>query len=136
LLVLSLVVGIMACQNSAKVKQQQYFAEGALLYKNNCANCHQIDGTGLEGLYPPLANSNYLKGNNKSTIICMLKNGYTNPLVVNGKTYKQPMPANKRLQPLEIAEIMTYINNTWGNETVITTIAEVDSALAKCPTSY
>jgi mono/diheme cytochrome c family protein len=131
-----LIVGLASCQNPQKVKQQQYYAEGAVLYKTHCANCHQIDGTGLQGLYPPIAKSDYLTGNNKNTIICMIKNGFTAPMVVNGKEYKQAMPANKRLEALEIAEIMTYINNTWGNETIMTTIEEVDSALVKCPTKY
>lgn len=114
-----------ACQTADETKRQQYFAEGAELYKNNCANCHQNDGVGLEGLYPPIV----VKGKSKAEIAYLIKFGNNKGAVVNGKTYTQVMPANPNLHSLEIAEIMTYIYNKWGEDNTITSIAEVDSLL-------
>jgi mono/diheme cytochrome c family protein len=119
-----------ACNSAEDVKREQYFVEGLELYKNNCANCHQLDGTGLEGLYPPISTS-FIE-NNKAKVICLIKYGINDSLVINGKKYSQPMPANIQLEKLELAEISTYIYNKWGNETVITSIDDIEKALEKC----
>ena len=56
-------------------------------------------------------------------------------MTVNGKNFDRPMPANPALKELEIAEITTYLYNTWGKETSITTIDTVEKALEKCTLS-
>jgi cytochrome c551 len=119
-----------ACDSTQEVKRKQYFAEGVELYKTHCANCHQLSGEGLEGLYPPIS-KDYLS-KNKAKVICQIRNGGKNALAINGKYYTQAMPANLALHPLEVAEITTYIYNKWGDETVITKIAEIDSVLNNC----
>jgi cytochrome c551 len=122
---------ITSCQTATEIKQKQYFVEGLELYKKNCANCHQIDGTGLAGLYPPIANSEFLKGN-KLKMICYMHNGINDSLTINGKRYKQAMPANRALEPLDLAEIATFVYNKWGGETKITDITTVEEALLNC----
>ena len=119
-----------ACQ-TGDIKKNQYFVEGLALYKTHCANCHQLDGSGLEGLYPPIANSDFLKGN-KLKMICFIHNGLNDSLAVNSKQYNQPMPANRALEPLDLAEIATYVYNKWGSETKITEVPEVEETLKKC----
>ncbi|MES2794835.1 MAG: cytochrome c, partial [Bacteroidota bacterium] len=106
------------------------FVEGLELYKTHCANCHQLNGAGLEGLYPPI--SGQFLSNNKLKVICLIQYGNNDTLLIDGKKYSQAMPANQNLQKLDIAEITTYIYNKWGNETVITDIAEVEKALETC----
>ena len=113
------------------VKLKQYYVDGQALYKLHCANCHQENGQGLAGLYPPIAGSDFLK-NNKELVICSLRNGLKDTIVVNGKTYHQPMPANLQLQALDVAEIATYIYNEWGNEKVITDVKSVQKVLQRC----
>ncbi|MBP6385554.1 MAG: cytochrome c [Pseudarcicella sp.] len=119
---------IYSCQSKESLKREQYIVEGMTQYELHCANCHQADGKGLEDLYPPLANSDFLK-NNKKAVICTILNGMEGSLVVNGKTYHQPMPANQQLKPIDIAEIVTYIYNTWSDEKVITSTAYVQDVI-------
>jgi len=119
-----------ACDNEQEIKRKQYYIDGQVLYKTHCANCHQENGQGLAGLYPPIAGSDFLK--NKDLILCSMRNGLQDTIVVNGKTYHQPMPANTQLQALDVAEIATYIYNEWGNEKVITDVKSVQKVLAGC----
>lgn len=95
-------------------KVLQYAIEGKNLYDTYCANCHQQDGTGLGKLIPPLNNSDYLTENMGRTAR-IIKYGQEGEIIVNGISYNQPMPANPKLTNLEIARIMTYIYNIWGN---------------------
>lgn len=118
-----------ACQNEEQVKHAQYMAEGFTLYQTHCANCHQADGKGLGNLYPALSKG-YLK--DKNLVICWMKQGVNIPMVVNGQPFHRAMPANPGLKDLELAELTTYLYNTWGDETVITTIDSVKVALEKC----
>ena len=120
-----------SCQNAEEVKRSQYFVEGMELYKVHCANCHQMDGQGLKNLYPPIANSDYLVGN-KEKLMCGIKFGISDTLTVNGKVYTQAMPANASLKNIEIAEILTFIYNKWGNEKVITETEQVKKQIETC----
>jgi cytochrome c553 len=118
-----------SCQSDEKIKLEQYYIGGKEIYEQNCANCHQKDGKGLQNLYPPIAGSDYLK--DKTKVILAIKNGLSGEILVNGKKYNQPMPANTQLQNLDIAEVVTYIYNEWKVETKITTVAEVEEILNK-----
>lgn len=113
------------------IKLKQYYIDGQALYKLHCANCHQDNGQGLAGLYPPIAGSNFLK-DNKNLVLCSMRYGLKDTIVVNGKTYHQPMPANTQLQALDVAEIATYIYNEWGNEKIITDVKSVQKVLEGC----
>ena len=91
----------------------QFAIPGKELYENYCANCHQKDGTGLGKLIPPLRNSDYFKADIHRTVWIM-KHGIAGEIVVNGQVYNQAMPANPNLSPLELAQIATYLYNSWG----------------------
>jgi cytochrome c551 len=120
-----------ACDSQEELKRKQYYIDGQVLYKTHCANCHQENGQGLAGLYPPISGSDFLK-KNKELVLCSMRNGLKDTIVVNGKTYRQPMPANTQLQALDVAEIATYIYNEWGNEKVITDVKSVQKTLEGC----
>ena len=98
---------------AAKIKYRQYFNNGRRIYLDNCSNCHQKDGTGLARLYPPIKDSDYFKENPERTV-CIIRNGQTGEIVVNGMSFNQPMPANPELSNLEIAELTTYLYGMWG----------------------
>ena len=119
-----------ACQSQEELKQEKYFVEGYQLYTEHCANCHQTDGKGLEALYPPINGSDYLK--NKEKVICLIRYGQNEPIVVNGRRFNRPMPANPQLTDIDVAEITTYIYNKWGGETVITDVKETSKVLDTC----
>ena len=132
LMALVVWISITSCQDQERVKRDQYLAEGFSLFDTHCANCHQRDGKGLENLYPAIS-LEHLK--NKEQVICWIKYGIHQPMTVNGKNFDRPMPANPSLKELEIAEITTYLYNTWGSETSITTVDTVQKALEKCTPS-
>jgi mono/diheme cytochrome c family protein len=123
------IITISSCQSEEKIKLEQYYIGGKEVYELNCANCHQKDGKGLKNLYPPVAGSDYLK--DKEKVIYILKNGLSGEILVNGKKYNQPMPANNQLTNLDIAEVVTYIYNEWNAETKITEVKDVAKVLNK-----
>lgn len=114
-----------------RIKFEQYMAEGEELYAVHCLNCHQDRGQGLAQLYPPLAASDYLLADIPRAA-CIIKYGQAEEIVVNGTTYYQKMNAFSKLTNLEIAEILTYITNSWGNEAGIQPVKEVDQWLTHC----
>jgi cytochrome c551 len=123
-----------ACGSSTNhsTKFQQYYAQGEQLYIKNCSNCHQKKGDGLGLLYPPLNQSDYMD-NNVGEVICLMKYGKEGEIVVNGRKYNKPMKGNYSLTEIELAEIATYIYNTWQHEKGIIEIQTVKDALQKCP---
>jgi len=100
-------------------KVLQFAIPGKELYENSCANCHQKDGRGLGKLMPPLRDADYFKADIHRAVWIM-KHGKSGEIVVNGQVYNQAMPANPNLSPLDLAQIATYLYNSWGmNEGVI-----------------
>lgn len=87
---------------------------GQLLYEDLCLRCHMPNGEGVPGVFPPLANSDYLN-NIKATIRIIKYGGIKEDLVVNGVTYNGYMES-QGLSNDEIADVTNYILNTWGNE--------------------
>lgn len=118
-------------KQTGSAKYQQYYVQGEVLYNNYCSNCHQADGTGLGRLYPPLNNSDFLT-ENLAGVVCLIKNGVQGELLVNGVMYNQPMKSNPALTELEVAEIATYIYNTWSNQKGLIEVAEVTPLLDSC----
>jgi len=90
-------------------------ANGKLVYANNCINCHMENGKGMEGSFPPVAKSDFLKRPPKDLINVILK-GQSGEIKVNGIVYNLMMPAQDYLSDEEIADVLNYINNSWGNK--------------------
>lgn len=107
------------------------FSDGQYLYEQHCQSCHMADGTGLRGLIPPLANSDYLRDNYEK-LPCIILLGIDEEIVVNGKTYNQPMAGIGELAISDVFLIINYINHSWGNEGKYTDFREVESNLEKC----
>ena len=114
--------------DNLSTKERQYFANGKKNYATYCATCHMEQGQGLGKLIPPLQNSDYLL-ENVPAAARVIKYGLDGPIKVNGVEYNQPMPANPRLTNLEIAELLTFISNSWGNAHGGVTTEEVAAAL-------
>lgn len=91
---------------------------GAKIFRAQCAQCHQADGNGIPGVYPPLAGSEWVNGHSQ-TLARILINGLNGPIEVKGNTYNGNMPAfgpgGLNLRPVEIAGVLTYIRQEWGN---------------------
>lgn len=114
------------------VKFNQYMVQGMQLYRQHCANCHQVDGTGLANVIPPLKDSDYLKSTDPKDLACQVRYGISNEIMVNGKNFNQPMPGIPQLTALEIAEIVTYVDNVWGNESGLYGVKQTERALNDC----
>ena len=93
---------------------EQSIADGKEIYNDFCVQCHLDNGEGVSGVFPPLAKSDYLL-NNIEMSIRGLKYGLSGPIVVNGEEYNGVMQ-NQGLDNLEIADVMNFILNNWGNE--------------------
>ena len=128
---LSLILMLSSCGFSPEnVKMNRYKIAGERLYEIHCANCHQTDGQGLRGLYPPISGSDYLK-DHLNDVICGIKYGSNDSLMVNGVTYIIPMPASG-LSNLEIAEITTYIYNQWDESKGLVDVKQVEKLIKEC----
>ncbi|MEI9917296.1 MAG: cytochrome c [Bacteroidota bacterium] len=129
--VAAVIIIIISCRSKADVEFDQYYNQGEILYTSYCANCHQKDGSGLALLYPPLNKSDFMD-NNLEQVLCIMRSGKTTPTVVNGKTFVQPMRGVAALTDLDIAEIATYIYNTWDHKRGIITVNEVTGKMKSC----
>lgn len=88
--------------------------DGKQLYGAKCAACHQGSGLGVAGVFPPLAASEWVIGDEK-ILANILLHGVNGEMVVKGNTYKGAMPAWKSLSDDELAAVLTYIRSDWGN---------------------
>lgn len=88
-------------------------ARGKEVYSEVCMTCHLANGKGTPGAFPPLANSDYLLKSRKE-IIHTVKYGLSGPITVNGQKYDNVMPS-PGLSDKEIADVLNYISNSWGN---------------------
>jgi cytochrome c551 len=125
----ALLFSFVACNTDPKLSQ--YKVAGERLYGQYCANCHQANGSGFAMLYPPLAGSDFLKAN-KDQVICLMRNGISGPIMVNGVEYNLAMKGNSSLTDLEVAEIATYIYTQWGGEGELTGVQEASRILSTC----
>jgi len=88
---------------------------GQQLYIKYCLTCHQADGAGVRGMFPPLAENEKITGSSKDLITIVLF-GLEGPIEVNGKEYNQVMPAQDYLEDKQISDILTFIRTSWGNK--------------------
>ncbi|WP_439153370.1 c-type cytochrome [Winogradskyella sp.] len=88
-------------------------SRGKAIYTTMCVVCHMTNGKGVPKAFPPLANSDYLKENQEKSIIG-IKKGMSGKIIVNGITYNSVM-SPLGLTDEEVADVMNYINNSWGN---------------------
>jgi glucose/arabinose dehydrogenase/mono/diheme cytochrome c family protein len=102
---------------------------GGEIYLAKCALCHQVGGKGVPPIYPPLAQSDWLMAD-RVRAIKVLCEGLEGPIVVNGVRYENAMPAQV-LNDQEVADVLTYSVNSWGNEAPAFTADEVRAARAR-----
>jgi mono/diheme cytochrome c family protein len=89
-------------------------SEGQQLYNKYCMACHQSDGKGASGRFPPLNKTDWVIGN-KERLVHLMLNGMEGPIEVNGENYNGIMPQHSFLKDNEIAEVLSYIRTHFGN---------------------
>jgi mono/diheme cytochrome c family protein len=102
ILLVALVCSLVACQSKEEILHEQYVIEGRIQFENNCANCHQSNGEGLRNLYPSITKSQI----SAPELAILIKKG--------SKSAAGYMPANPKLQAIDIAEIITFMRHEWG----------------------
>jgi mono/diheme cytochrome c family protein len=117
-----------AAPDAAVMKQGEALYQGA----GACFTCHMPDGNGQPKAVPPLAGSDWLKDNPDRTIAMLLR-GLAGPIKVNGEKYFSAMPPQIHLNDEQLAAIITYVNNTWGNKGAVVTPKQVAEARKTLP---
>ena len=97
---------------------------GESLYLKYCMACHQADGSGVPGMYPPIQSTDWVQGD-KDRLIGLLLNGQQGEIVVNGKPFRGIMPSHSYLTDKEIADVLSYVRSQFGNKADSVTEAEV-----------
>ncbi|WP_229724618.1 c-type cytochrome [Winogradskyella forsetii] len=108
----------LSAQNDTISKQDQSKLEASIIrgknvYDDMCVTCHMPNGKGVPKAFPPLAGSDYLRENQTQSIKAV-KYGMSGEILVNGITYNSTM-SPLGLSDEEVADVMNYINNSWGN---------------------
>jgi mono/diheme cytochrome c family protein len=111
----TILQAFMLWDNSQPYDLKASIERGKEVYTANCQNCHMENGEGTPDVFPPLANADYLKKDSKVLINIVLK-GQEGEIVVNGKKYNTPMPAQSYLTDEQIADVFNYARNSWGSK--------------------
>jgi mono/diheme cytochrome c family protein len=90
-------------------------AAGQKVYLSRCLTCHQVDGGGVQNMNPPLIGTTYVLGD-KTRLIKIVLNGFNERVEIDGDIYNNPMPAQSTLTDQEIADVLTYVRNSFGNK--------------------
>lgn len=104
--------------------QREEINPGALTYLRYCGICHQANGEGASGRFPPLKGTDWVTGD-KERLIDIVLNGREEAMEVNGETYTNAMPQHSFLSDKELAAVLTYIRSSFGNEAEAVTEQEV-----------
>jgi mono/diheme cytochrome c family protein len=116
-----------AAASAALAKNPASASDGAVIYLANCSSCHQTDGKGVPGAFPPLAGNAVVTGS-PVVPISIVKNGLEGRIVVNGQTYSGIMPRWKGLLSDEqMASVISYIRSSWKNHAGGVSISDVES---------
>ncbi|HVZ98537.1 MAG TPA: cytochrome c [Chitinophagaceae bacterium] len=104
--------------------------KGKKVYEKNCLTCHQANGGGVPRMNPPLINAGFVKGDKKKLIQWVLK-GSVEKVPIDGQYYSNNMPPQASLKDEDIADVLTYIRNSFQNKGSAVTANEVKAERAK-----
>jgi len=103
---------------------------GQVVYKATCVACHQVDGGGVPRMNPPLIKTKYVLGDKKQLITILLK-GLNDPIEIDDDEFHNPMPPQPTLTDQQIADVLTFVRNSFGNKASAVTPTEVKNVRAK-----
>jgi len=144
LLIAGLITGMSACaaeqadnkdalvqhkaeMNAGTTDLASQISAGEKVYQTYCTACHQANGQGLTGAFPPLAGSDFLLAD-KNRAIKVVLGGLSGEITVNGTQYNAVMPNLSYLKDEDVANVITYVMNSWGNQGFQVNSAEVAAA--------
>jgi mono/diheme cytochrome c family protein len=103
---------------------QEVHKRGAAIYGLTCVACHQPTGAGMEGAFPPLDGSDWATGD-PGLPIRIVTGGLQGPVKVAGKDYNAVMPAHVDLDDQKVSDVLTYVRQSWSNDSAPVTPAQV-----------
>jgi mono/diheme cytochrome c family protein len=134
------LAGLLVCSLSAEAQKKPapkqkaaaaptaLIAQGKTVYTETCLSCHQADGGGVDGLNPPLIKTSYVLGD-KTRIVKVVLNGLQG-VDIDGEEYNNAMPSYDFLTDQQIAAVLTYVRNSFGNKATAISAAEVKAIRA------
>lgn len=138
--ILSLIIGLSVvniyaqahkpvAKSGASTSPAASMAAGKKIYTLNCLTCHQADGGGVPNMNPPLIKTSYVLGD-KNKIIQIVLKGFNESVEINGDTYTNVMPPQASLTDQEVADVLTYVRNNFGNKATAIKAADVKKVRA------
>lgn len=103
---------------------------GKKVYVAYCLSCHQADGGGVPNLNPPLEKTSFVSGS-KTKLIRVLLNGMNTHEEIDGETYSNTMAPFNYLTDQQIADVLTYVRNSFGNKATVVTSGDVKYVRAR-----
>jgi mono/diheme cytochrome c family protein len=122
-----IVVALFYCVQS----NAQNIQKGKKIYEAKCLACHQADGGGVPNMNAPLDAASNVVGKDIARLVRIIRYGYNERIALDGLYYSNAMTASPDLKDNEIADLLTYIRNSWSNKASVVTIAQVQAAKKK-----
>ena len=129
---LAAVTQASAAAKAGNLTQDEQIKAGQQLFTGTCSVCHQANGAGLPNVFPPLAKSDFIAADPKRAIDIVV-HGLSGKVTVNGSEYNSVMPPMSQLNDDEVANILTYVLNSWGNPGGRIEAGDVAKVRAKAP---
>ena len=117
-------------QEKPAAPSPEVMKRGEAIYAKTCIACHQATGLGIPPVFPPLAESEWV-AMSPSVPVRNILHGMTGPITVKGVTYNSMMPAVAGLSDGDIADVVTYVRNSFGNSGSAITEADVKAIKAQ-----
>ncbi len=121
---------MMVQSQTIDIKTKSSISRGKIVYEKYCLTCHQADGGGVPRMNPPIIQTTYVSGSKERLIGIVLK-GLNQPIEVNGDEYENPMASHAYLSDLQIADVLTFVRNSFGNKYPAVLPSEVKVVRAK-----
>lgn len=129
--ILCLLVAVyIFAQGKKQPSPQASIKRGQKVFETTCIVCHQRNGNGVPRMYPPLAKTKYVLGD-KSQLAQIVLKGLNQPIDVEGEQYNNTMPSFAQLTDEQIADVLTYVRNSFGNKASAVAPALVTAERAK-----
>ncbi|MBN2349342.1 MAG: cytochrome c [Bacteroidales bacterium] len=132
-LLIVLIIFMFSCksgENPSQKATQEKPDNGKLVYMKYCLSCHQYDGSGVPGMYPPVKATDWVSGDKERLITVVIK-GLDKEIEVNGEIYNNEMPSHHYLSDVQIADLLTYLRSNFGNNAGPVTVEEVTGVRKK-----
>ena len=120
---------LMAFDNSVPIDKAT-MDRGKKVYTQYCMSCHQVDGGGVPGLNPPLEKTAHVLGS-KTKLIRIILKGMNTHEEIDGETYSNIMAPHDHLTDQQIADVLTYVRNSFGNKATVVTPGDVKYVRAR-----